>query len=1511
MIIHLDADAFFASVEQAADPWLRGKPIAVGGERRGVVTSASYEARAMGVYTPMPTLRARKVCPKLIVVPGNFELYEQFSRFMFSYAYDFTPLVEKTSVDEGYFDLTPNRQKRAMDVAKTIRKAIHDSLKLPISEGIASSKLVSQVASKLRKPKGLVEVPRGQERSFLQPLPVKWLPGVGPKLNVELNAAGFREIGQLALTPPDELALFAGSFAPRLAQFARGEDERPVDPGHEEAKSYGHQETFDEDTTNQAFILAKLRQTADGLMVKVRNDAKSIRTVSLKIRYNDMDEVQRSYSFREPTDLESDIYPLLPTLLKQAWERRVSLRLVALRFSNIYQALPQEFDFGMPELNRGARQRLSNAVDDLQRKGLPIMHGHDFWLKRYEENRREKEKRKTKRRIRKSVIARKNREACSQASLPVSNNMDESMAAEAPAPYRNASKKRKAVHSDRMGEAKTTTSNQRTRRSRNGFFPLNIKSCFSFNDSLLTPERIVELASYYDYEYIAITDPNLHGAVALAQAASKAGVKSIVGAELMIQKGASEPPLQINAYVENAQGYEHLCRMLSEEKIDYAFYQDHREGLYTVSMNEEATMSLPETRYERHADRHKYEILQSMRTLSLAGQAHPDKRRGDFHFPSPSEMKERLEKEDLRVLHEIADRCEFVYQFGGKLQYPPYRPRDNSSPREFLAKLTWEGFEKFYDKRRPFQGKYSNIKDKVQDELDIIGEVGYEEYFLIVWDLLQDCREKGWEWVMRGSAGDSYVCYCLGFSDFEPVRFELYSQRFLNRERMKLNKLPDIDLDFAYDQRDEVMQHMLAKYDSEHAALVGGFSMYRYRSAVAEIAKTLGVSEWQIRRFTERMPSGGNFSTIKKSIVGRVECRDLPVSEEPYKTAIELAGMLDGLPRHPKAHPCGVVLSGVPIKGLVPVFQTAKGYPATQMDMDGVEDLGLVKFDILGQAGLAVMRDATVVAQRLTALPSSSGPADRHFHPSDGHLWLCDPSGRYSSNNGLKGQMTMNDGPQDHNVAPEAQTNATSPMLLTGSDMEPWEDQKVWEMIRSGRARGVHHIESPAMTSLCSMCGVKDINVLIAIVSVVRPGAANQLRKLEFSRRCQGLSETDYVHESLEGIMKTTFGVMAYEEHVLEICEAFAAIPPGESDRLRRALAKENQEDVDKFFPDFECYAKQLARKDEEIVKVWELLTGFFGYAFCRSHSTAYAMQAYKAAWFKMHHPAAFMSQVLTHGKGFYSRFFYTLECRRLGLDLCSPCVNASRREQFILASGKSIRVPLGQIMGLTTKTLDRWEGERVKSAFTSLSDFHFRVMAEAEEVLLLIRAGAFDRLDQSRTRLFWEARRLFRWSDHRGGNWLFHSSNEMARGLPDHLEEPDLQERLSNEMELFGYTITKHPLDLHPDIDWDVYTPISDLLRHVGKKVRVCGFVVQTRLHNQINGEPMKFLSIADYWGITETEMFSEAYKKYGDATVRYPVLEAVGTVESFENGLGCTLHIEKICQPRKKDVYELARLN
>jgi nucleotidyltransferase/DNA polymerase involved in DNA repair len=318
VIVHLDAHAFFASVEQAADSRLRGKPVAVGGEKRGIIASASYEARKFGVYTPMPTVRARKLCPKLIVVPGDFDKYEHFSRWMFSYAQDFTPDVEIASIDEGYFDLSAV-PRPPLNVVDTIRTAIRQSLKIIVSEGIASNKLVSQIASKLMKPAAFNQVLAGHEISFLHPLPNIWLPGVGPATAQRLNAAGLALVRHVSATPMDMLHMLVGKLALSLKPHADGIDERAVIPLSAPAKSYGHQRTFDADLTDEDYAEAILRRMADDLMSKVRADGKSMRTLTVKVRYNDMGEDQCGESLSEPTDLESDLYGFIHKLFRQAW----------------------------------------------------------------------------------------------------------------------------------------------------------------------------------------------------------------------------------------------------------------------------------------------------------------------------------------------------------------------------------------------------------------------------------------------------------------------------------------------------------------------------------------------------------------------------------------------------------------------------------------------------------------------------------------------------------------------------------------------------------------------------------------------------------------------------------------------------------------------------------------------------------------------------------------------------------------------------------------------------------------------------------------------------------------------------------------------------------------------------------------------------------------------------------------------------------------------------------------
>jgi DNA polymerase-4 len=352
----------------------------VGGLKRGIVASASYEARKLGIYTPMPTSQALRVCPSLIVLPGDFEKYELFSRLMFSYVYDFSPEVEITSIDEGYCDLKGNRRVQPDEAAEKIQHAILQTLKIGVSEGIASNKLVSQIASKLHKPRGLAVVESGWERPFLEPLEVKWLPGVGPKMDAALRAAGLTHIGQLAVMSPAMLRLVAGNSAEQLHQFSLGEDPRPVVTSREAAKSYSQQETFATDTCDEAFLLATLYRMVDHLVEKLQGDNHSARTVSVKIRYSDMDEVERSLSLPEPADLAEDFYPLVRQLLKKAWDRRVRLRLVRVRLSQLYRGSPLPDLFSAPQRQR--HQAVQDALSGLRKRfgARALMRSHDWIL---------------------------------------------------------------------------------------------------------------------------------------------------------------------------------------------------------------------------------------------------------------------------------------------------------------------------------------------------------------------------------------------------------------------------------------------------------------------------------------------------------------------------------------------------------------------------------------------------------------------------------------------------------------------------------------------------------------------------------------------------------------------------------------------------------------------------------------------------------------------------------------------------------------------------------------------------------------------------------------------------------------------------------------------------------------------------------------------------------------------------------------------------------------------------
>ena len=380
-IVHLDADAFFVSCELALKPELRGTKCAVGGRERGIISSANYEARACGVYTPMPTQRALKVCPDLIMLPHTAGLYSKVSRQMFDLCETLTPLVQRNSIDEGYLDLGPCGLLSSENIERRVhglQQRIWDELQVPASFGLATNKLVAEIASKLRKPRGFVVVPPGTEAAFLAPLPIGKVPGVGPKTEADLAARhGIKFVRDVLAKSERELRTIFGDGWSEMQAIARGEDERPVETEHEDAKSYSQQETFETDIADFAEIERVAKRMIDELMPKIRADGKRARTLTVKVRYPDFAQESHGRSLADATDLEASFYPLVGALLRAAWKKNRPLRLIGVRFSTVEDGGGQLEMFAQTDEKR---RRLAGVLDRINQGGkkMTVARGHQL-----------------------------------------------------------------------------------------------------------------------------------------------------------------------------------------------------------------------------------------------------------------------------------------------------------------------------------------------------------------------------------------------------------------------------------------------------------------------------------------------------------------------------------------------------------------------------------------------------------------------------------------------------------------------------------------------------------------------------------------------------------------------------------------------------------------------------------------------------------------------------------------------------------------------------------------------------------------------------------------------------------------------------------------------------------------------------------------------------------------------------------------------------------------------------
>lgn len=803
------------------------------------------------------------------------------------------------------------------------------------------------------------------------------------------------------------------------------------------------------------------------------------------------------------------------------------------------------------------------------------------------------------------------------------------------------------------------------------FAALRNHSFYSLLDSTLSPEALVQRAVAAGMPAVALTDTDtLGGAVLFYKAARAAGIHPVIGSEVTLANRS-----RLTLLVENEEGYRNLSRLLSVRAKKHTRFQDeeglnhedlarHARGLICLAgvdsdpncdffreiygrnlafalsfHNEEdrrqsrvllnaarrlriATVIANDVHYgQRDAEEAlRWEVLSSMRTLTMMGQEHAGKKRpGDYHFPTQIDIEAEVGelKQAIGNTWAVAERCRFDFELGD-IRFPKY---ESARPAmEELRALAEQGMRDRYGDAIP-----SNGMERLNHELGIIGDVGYAEYFLIFADIVRWANGRGIATLARGSAAGSLVCYTLGIGNICPFRFNLCFERFLNRERMQFQKLADIDLDLPWDKREEVVRYVFEKYGEERVAMIGAYNTFQGRAAIGDIAKVYGIPEREVRRFTEHIPyfSGDAVMAVQTN----PECAHLLVNEEPYKTILGMAGRFDGIPRHRTMHPCGLVIVSDAIADRMPLFRSAKNILTTHYAMDDVEELGLLKMDLLGQAGLSVLREA-------------------------------------------RENIRVNTGQEPEPVDEQ--------------------DAVTWEKISRGESRGVFHIESPNMVNLLVLTNCRDIDCLTAIESVIRPGAANEGRKAMFARRHQGLEPVTYVHPSLEPLLADTYGLLVYEEHILLVANGFAGMNWGRADMLRRLLVKNRDHGrIDAMGEEFRECARRMGHRENEIEAVWAMLREFAGYIFNKAHSAAYAVEAFEGAFLKMRHPVEFLAAVLTCRRGFYAQIVYVLEALRNGARFVGPCVNQSDAEKFLVA-GDAIRLPVNQVKGLSEALVER-----------------------------------------------------------------------------------------------------------------------------------------------------------------------------------------------------------------------------
>ncbi|MFV1957305.1 MAG: DNA polymerase III subunit alpha, partial [bacterium] len=949
----------------------------------------------------------------------------------------------------------------------------------------------------------------------------------------------------------------------------------------------------------------------------------------------------------------------------------------------------------------------------------------------------------------------------------------------------------------------------------------------------MAPVEICRAALAMGMDRLALTDRNgVYGIPHFLEVAREEGVRPIIGAEALTKKERAV------LLARNKTGYSNLCHILSDihssenpELCD--LIAPRRDGLIVISDSRELLVTLkrssPEGLFAELSPGHnmhralsvsretgiapvattravflKPEDIETHRVLRAialntklsrlpSGQTASD---SDFFRPA-SAIQDYFPHcpEAIHNTVRIADLCRDDWDFSGTV-FPAFRGMSDEEACRELERRSFEGAVKRYG------GVNETIGERLRKELTVIGEKGFAHYFLVVEELAKRSpRTCG-----RGSAAASLVSYCLGITHVDPIRHNLFFERFLNPGRVDP---PDIDIDFPWDERDDVLDFAFARYGAKRAAMVANQVGFGARSALREVAKVYGVPEGEIKTITRRISGFWKPEQTEEKISTHPLFANEKLSGD-WRKILSVARRLSGKLRHLSLHCGGLVVVPDRIRDHVPVEISAKGLPVIQWEKDQAEASGLVKIDILGNRSLAVIRDAI-----------------------------------------------------------EAVCKNTGEKIDYGS-LDPLQDEKTRALIRTGRTMGCFYIESPATRQLLmKMWGEEPASGtfacdlfehLVMASSIIRPAANAFIR--EFVARMRG-KPFRALHPLLEDILAESYGIAIYQEHITQMAMALADFSPYHGDQLRKIISKKHKgRKLDDYRKMFMSGGRNKGVCDEVLDRAWEQILSFGGYSFCKPHSASYALVSCKSAYLKANHPAEFMASVISNQGGFYSTFAYLSEARRMGLAVLGPDINESL--YHYTGSGGAVRVGFMQINGLTRRGKDLLMAEREREGtFACFEDFIRRTALDPSDVKLLIKAGCFDSTDgiDHRPGLLWKLLAHCQKREGQENGLLF---DEPGGDLPDPppYDEKDI---MRQELETLDMLISRHPLDVHADeIEGAAPVKASEMGRHKGRPVTTIGWWVTAKVVQTKNGKPMEFVTFEDTTGIYDTTFFPEAYRKF-----------------------------------------------